>query len=439
LSDCIAVIKRDGRIEEVNTRFSSLMEKGKEELKGKDYHAVEVLGALDEGILRCIAGKGEQAERINFRGLDLSASIMPITADGELSRVSVILRDISDSVRVENELLKRNRELMIINTLSTAFISSGDAELVFGDLLEKTLMVTDFGIGWIVTAEEGEYTLKCASGVSIDFGNKLRDGRLNRLYDAILKMDVPLYVAEGEKLEEDLRKDGVVFLSAVPLRLGKEAVGLLMLASRAEVAFDFDTASLLSLVGNNLALITDKIRLFQKTERLAITDSLTGLYNARFFYNALNSEISRTERYSTPFSLLIFDVDNFKRLNDTYGHQAGDEVLQALSAILGATVRKSDMAARYGGEEFVAILPNTMKDEAFNLAVRIKEAVEISSFLGQAVRVTLSGGVATFPEDASDAKGLLYAADAAMYEAKAAGKMRIHCYRKKNEARIQKT
>lgn len=350
-----------------------------------------------------------------------------------MNQVCVVLRDITSLVNLEGEFLKRNRELMITSTLSSAFISSEDINSVFNDLLEKVLVISDLSIGWIVIRQNDSFILKSATGASLEFRNKLESGNLDFIYDDALKSGEPLYVLDppDTSMIKDLKKEGIVFFSLIPLKVGNEVLGFLVLASRIEIKFDFDFASLISLIGNNLSLIAEKIRLFQETRRLAITDDLTELYNVRYFYDVLNSEIAKARRYSTLFSIVLFDVDNFKAVNDTYGHQAGDEILRSVAGIFKSTSRASDVVARYGGEEFITVLPSTPRDKAFNLAVRVMEAVEQKRFLGEeSVGITLSGGIATFPEDASDAKSLLHAADMAMYAAKKAGKKQINCYRK---------
>lgn len=382
-------------------------------------------------ITACLLHGKEQSEQISFRDITLMATVIPIKSDGDVRHLCIIIRDISSFVALQGEFLKRNKELVITNTLSSAFISSSDMEHVYNDLLEKVLIISDLGMGWVVIKKEEDFLLQSMSGISHEFKEKLVQKELDFLFRKLSESSDPLFVLEAGKDEmpDILRKEGIVFLSSIPLRVGGHTLGLLMLASRMEIHFDFDLASLLSLIGNNLSLIAEKVKLFQETERLAVTDALTGLYNARYFYDVLNAEIARTQRYSMPFSLILFDIDDFKALNDTFGHQAGDEVLCSVAQELAGTSRKTDTVARYGGEEFISILPNTGKDMAYNLACRIKEAVELAHFLDDpSVKVTLSGGVATFPFDAIDAKGLLYAADMAMYEAKAAGKRRICCY-----------
>jgi diguanylate cyclase (GGDEF)-like protein len=194
---------------------------------------------------------------------------------------------------------------------------------------------------------------------------------------------------------------------------------------------DFELASIMALVGNHVTHIVGKIKLFLETKRLSVTDALTGLYNTRYFYRSLDLEIARTNRYNNPFSLILFDIDNFKQLNDTYGHQAGDEVLQELAHILKSISRETDTVVRYGGEEFIIILPNTPEEETIFLANRIRNIIQEHNFHVSNLEkgnITLSGGIASYPKDAGNAKSLLNAADIALYAAKAAGRNIVLCY-----------
>jgi two-component system cell cycle response regulator len=231
-----------------------------------------------------------------------------------------------------------------------------------------------------------------------------------------------------------LRREGISFLAAVPLPTDKEVIGFLLLASRGgkDKRFDFDFISLLQLLGNHVSMIIDKIRLFQETQRMSITDGLTGLYNTRYLYKQLDLEIARSNRYEYTFSVILFDIDNFKKLNDTYGHQAGDDVLYELACILREVSRETDIVVRYGGEEFIVILPNTYEADALNLADRTRTAVERHVFLPDragGTQVTLSGGIASYPQNAIDARSLLNAADSALYHAKSSGKNIVLCFK----------
>jgi diguanylate cyclase (GGDEF)-like protein/PAS domain S-box-containing protein len=434
-------LSRDGRIVVVNDAFIRMSGIKQEELSGKDCREVEHLNVLWNNVSACALHRSEQTERITYKNIVLDAFISPVISNGFLNNIIVEFRDVSAYVNLEKEFLKRNKELVVTNALSGIFISSDNIDTVFNELLEKILVVSDLNIGWIVVRGEDGFALKSSLGISYEFRKELETEKFNFMYERFLELKEPMYILEAEDTSEIeyVNREGIVFLAAIPLKAEGEIVGFLFLASRVDLPFDFDVASLFSLLGNNLSLIAEKIQLFQETQRLAVTDDLTGLHNARYFYEVLDSEIVRTKRYETPFSIILFDIDNFKDLNDTYGHQAGDEVLRAVAEIMVKTSRAPDTVARYGGEEFIAVLPNATNEEAYNLALRIKDAIERAQFLGdEAVKISVSGGVASFPDDANDAKSLLYAADMAMYSAKAAGKKLIHCY-KKNEEDIQKT
>ncbi|MFC1706837.1 diguanylate cyclase [Planctomycetota bacterium] len=165
---------------------------------------------------------------------------------------------------------------------------------------------------------------------------------------------------------------------------------------------------------------------------LAVRDGLTGLFNHRYFVEHADLEIARSRRYKREFSLLFLDVDNFKRVNDQFGHQAGDAVLRRLGELLASQphgLRQSDFSARYGGEEFCVLLPETPLDGARIKAERLREAVEAEDWskLDPPAQgpLTVSIGVATFPDHGTTSRELLASADAALYEAKGSGKNKV--------------
>jgi two-component system cell cycle response regulator len=162
-------------------------------------------------------------------------------------------------------------------------------------------------------------------------------------------------------------------------------------------------------------------RLLAERERLAAIDGLTGLSNRREFDQALAREVSRAERTREPLSLVVFDVDHFKRINDTRGHLGGDEVLRAIAAVLAGAVREMDLVARYGGEEFAVILPRCDQHDAIRVVERITAMTRQRADLEG---VTLSSGLATIPFNAADGISLVAAADEALYESKRAGRDR---------------
>jgi len=173
-----------------------------------------------------------------------------------------------------------------------------------------------------------------------------------------------------------------------------------------------------------------EINIFEKTAQSSQIDSLTDLYNRRFFDDELSKEIARANRHNTLLSILFLDIDDFKKINDTFGHLAGDRVLQAVADIMSKKKRLEDVAARYGGEEFVIISPETNKANSLILAERIRRSVEQIqlNYEGNTIQLTISGGLASYPVDATDGLTLIKFADNALYRAKASGKNNISLF-----------
>jgi diguanylate cyclase (GGDEF)-like protein len=168
-------------------------------------------------------------------------------------------------------------------------------------------------------------------------------------------------------------------------------------------------------------------RLERDLIRSARIDGLTGVLNRSTFLEEFGREVSRSEREGSLFSLAIFDLDNFKRLNDRYGHPEGDRALRSVVDSMRATIRRHDLLGRYGGEEFALLMPNTGKETAIRVAERIRGEIDLAGFRigGERIDLTVSGGVATFQLDGFDWDSLLIAADNALYAAKDAGRNRI--------------
>lgn len=161
--------------------------------------------------------------------------------------------------------------------------------------------------------------------------------------------------------------------------------------------------------------------------RLASYDSLTGLRNRAIFIEEIRREFDRARRYGRPLSMVMFDIDHFKKFNDSYGHQVGDHVLKELGMLIGLSCRSNDLPARYGGEEFALILPETALENALIKAERLRKAIMIHAFDAEATRlsVTVSLGVSTMDEGIEDSDALIKAADMALYRAKEGGRNRV--------------
>jgi diguanylate cyclase (GGDEF)-like protein/PAS domain S-box-containing protein len=176
-----------------------------------------------------------------------------------------------------------------------------------------------------------------------------------------------------------------------------------------------------------MAQIQETNRLQEQLREQAVRDPLTGLYNRRYLDATLERELSRAKRNGHTLSLAILDIDHFKRINDNFGHQAGDEVLKSLGAMLRASVRSGDIACRWGGEEFMLVMPHMPVDTARQRTEQWRNAfANIAFALGEnATNITLSVGIAVFPDHGKDAVTLIQCADIALYQAKSDGRNRV--------------
>ncbi|MDH3960389.1 MAG: sensor domain-containing diguanylate cyclase, partial [Desulfuromonadales bacterium] len=226
-------------------------------------------------------------------------------------------------------------------------------------------------------------------------------------------------------------EEGIRSLIAVPLKIHKRTIGVLYLDDFKSREFDAEKLELLSVLSSFATMSIDHARLYARTLQLACTDGLTGLYNHRQFKKTFIEEVARAKRYSKPLAVILLDVDDFKKFNDTYGHPNGDIVLQEMAVMLKELLRDCDSLFRYGGEEFVTLLPETPLAEAVKVAERIRIFVETESprFLTGITKthgITVSVGVAALPDHGSDTQSLLQKVDDLMYQAKKDGKNKVY-------------
>ncbi|NIA13249.1 MAG: diguanylate cyclase [Nitrospiraceae bacterium] len=235
---------------------------------------------------------------------------------------------------------------------------------------------------------------------------------------------------------DDLVRAGIHSLIVIPVVLFDQNVGSFLLrAARKEGAFSLRDISFCEIVARAAANALERAQLFEDVQRanerlelLAITDGLTGLYNHRYFRERLDDEFARAQRYNLPLSCMLMDIDDFKAVNDTFGHLQGDIVLRGLAECTQKTVRKSDIVARYGGEEFVVIMPQTGIEGALHQAERLRLRIAEWPFEGfpEGYRITVSIGVAAFdPQTMPDCDTLIRVADGGLYDAKNSGRNRV--------------
>lgn len=228
--------------------------------------------------------------------------------------------------------------------------------------------------------------------------------------------------------EEAIKKERAFRASMVaPLLFEDEAIGAIYVAHSNPAVYNDTLFRLFAMLTNQVALAVRNVQLHKTTATLAITDSLSGLFTHGYFQEHLGKETIQAKYSKQPLSLMIIDVDFFKKVNDSYGHPQGDALLKQLGGVIKQVTRTTDIVCRYGGDEFTVTMLNTNRISAVVIAERIRQTVEDYEFVlgNQIVHVTVSGGVASFPEDAETKKELIDKADHAMYEAKHKGRNRI--------------
>ncbi len=248
---------------------------------------------------------------------------------------------------------------------------------------------------------------------------------------------IPDIKAEDAEVKEDefIRVHGFdnrTFLG-IPLILRDEVIGVLSVQAVHPEAYDPSQIRLVETIAQQTSVAIDNAKLFEKTQEMAITDSLTGLYNRRYFYLILDNEIERAKRYRSPLSLIMMDIDHFKLVNDKFGHLAGDEVLQSVSEISKKILRQIDNMFRFGGEEFMIILPETIQEEAMNVAERIRSAIAETAIKTKKgdVKLTVSIGVSEYGENHPAPNEFIESVDRTMYDAKKAGRNWVSGYDEK--------
>ncbi len=209
---------------------------------------------------------------------------------------------------------------------------------------------------------------------------------------------------------------------AVPMKIKDKVLGVIELINKEGFnPLGENDLEVLTTVADYAAIALENSRNYQRIQELTITDDISGLYNSRYLHQIIKNEIDTYERYHNPFSIIFFDLDLFKQVNDTYGHLVGSQMLHKVAKVILKIIRKVDLAVRYGGDEFVIVLPQASKKQAHAAAKRLRNAINAEVYFAEEgfnIRITASFGVATYGDDATSKDELLRAVDEAMYRIK---------------------
>ena len=316
------------------------------------------------------------------------------------------------------------RELAV-NRISTAIRSSLE--------LPSVLQTTVNEVGRALGAQYGALSIEGEHGQPSLTTCYFRDGETDETAREELVSDIEAYGVRLRGRMKTYVHDGGTgaagaderAVAAVPVIFHERTMGVLMVTSdEPERVWQDNEVMLMMTVADQMAVAVNHARLFLQMQQQALTDGLTGCFNRRFFEIQLERDLHLATRMRQPVSLILIDIDHFKRVNDTHGHDAGDAALRILASELREEVRGVDTAARYGGEEFAIILPQAGPEGAFAVAERLRTRIERTEVPGVGT-ITASLGIATFPLHASSRDLLVTAADRALYQAKRTGRNRV--------------
>lgn len=357
-----------------------------------------------------------------------------VAAPHSLIRESSSLNAIDVVSKVNDLLDKKLFEATVLYEMCTLVEKGiedfpGIVDVVIG-MLAKIL---EFSVAAIVVKEEHnvECIFKPNRPVSKLYLNKVREYTKEYLtkYDIDVSSEESMTVFDPEKIKEtgDAKEQQISYF-VVPIKYADNLGGVIILAHGTADKIASKEEGFFKTVVKEGYVIIQNAWLYRKIRNLAITDSLTGIYNRGFFYASLSKEFARTERFKLPLTFLLLDIDYFKKINDTYGHLQGDDVLRKVARIFKKNIRVYDILGRYGGEEFSIVMPEAKQGDGFGLAERIRQEVEQYTFGSEnkGMKCTISIGVSSYPDaEIKTIEDLIRKADTALYKAKSEGRNRV--------------
>ncbi|MGB0386880.1 MAG: diguanylate cyclase [Ardenticatenaceae bacterium] len=412
------------------------------------YDGLEVIrklaarGCLGPTIM--VTANGDEKVAVEAMKLGASDYLVKDADGGYLALLPTVIEQVLQKERLIKEkeaamlaLEQRNRNFALLNLVGQALTATLDLPQVIERLLQaatEILEVEDSSVWLWDDEEQGGLICKAVSHHSrnrVIVNARLRSGE-----------GVAGWVAEEQKSTivnnaqidprfaahiDALAGAQTSTLIAVPLKARDQVIGVLEVVNKKDGNFDINDLTLLETLAASAAIAIHNAQLFAKVQRMATTDELTQLRNRRSFFAMSKHEFERAQRYGQPISAIMLDIDHFKKVNDTYGHAVGDEVLRVVAQRCRQQTRDFDILGRYGGEEFAVILPQTELPAATQVAGRLRESVckDPIKIKNGEVTVTISLGVARINDAIPTLDALLDQADAALFAAKEAGRNQV--------------
>lgn len=393
----------------------------------------DVLVRASEGDGDEIARLGKSFNRMLARLTELKAAEIDNQRDLERARLELAMK--SELERVNERLRAKVDELQLLYENARTLSST----LALDEVLERItralpahLEVPRFSL--MLQTPDGRLEVKTTTpaGVGTPTDGSVTEGVCRHAAVTGKSVYVPDLAADTRFRPHPHPDAASGSLLVVPLVHGGEVLGVLNFQRSVVADFSADEIEFFTAVASQAAMAVKNARLHEQTVALSVTDPLTQVPNRRFLFAQLESEVARAGRFGTPVSLVMIDIDHFKKLNDREGHPAGDEVLRQVASLLRRSVRRVDTLARYGGEEFAVLLPQLPRKEALDVAEKLRAAVATAPLPHGAEqplgKITISVGVATLPDDAPDMDQLVDRADAALYASKRAGRDRATAF-----------